>query len=236
MAQHQRHQLPPLAPGALQRFRSRHYRLGDGVPTVSVPKIREPSGSSDTTPREPSKLRQSRGSSDPESPSGDEGQQAAPRDPPRRRPPLHRSRQSHSLSSECINASTAETDHQAGDLDGAAETEATSGRNGLQNPDNDSWDIDTLIASLEEDDQDAEQTQRALNADTDSDYVAPDDWLGTNVDQGLSNAEAASRRRVCGYNQLSEEKDRPWLRWLLYFHGPIQYVMFVCSTPFSGCC
>ncbi|OJJ48502.1 hypothetical protein ASPZODRAFT_62164 [Penicilliopsis zonata CBS 506.65] len=53
----------------------------------------------------------------------------------------------------------------------------------------------------------------------------PDEWLVTNIHQGLSNTEVQNRRRVAGWNELVSEKENPIAKFLSYFRGPILYVM-----------
>jgi len=56
-------------------------------------------------------------------------------------------------------------------------------------------------------------------------YEVPEDWLTTDIKQGLSSAEVEARRRKCGFNELTTEKENMFLKFLGYFRGPILYVM-----------
>lgn len=51
----------------------------------------------------------------------------------------------------------------------------------------------------------------------------PDDWLVTDIKQGLSDGEVQNRRRRSGWNELASEKENPIAKVLSYFRGPILY-------------
>lgn len=51
----------------------------------------------------------------------------------------------------------------------------------------------------------------------------PDDWLVTDIRQGLSTPEADRRRQRSGWNELVSEKENPFAKFLSYFKGPILY-------------
>ncbi|KAJ5378961.1 Plasma membrane H(+)ATPase [Penicillium cosmopolitanum] len=53
----------------------------------------------------------------------------------------------------------------------------------------------------------------------------PDDWLITDIREGLSSEEVNTRRRRSGWNELVSEKENPIAKILSYFQGPILYVM-----------
>ncbi|KAJ5182944.1 hypothetical protein N7492_000560 [Penicillium capsulatum] len=53
----------------------------------------------------------------------------------------------------------------------------------------------------------------------------PDDWLITDIREGLSTEEANTRRHRSGWNELVSEKENPIAKVLSYFRGPILYVM-----------
>lgn len=58
----------------------------------------------------------------------------------------------------------------------------------------------------------------------------PDDWLITDIREGLSNEEVSRRRQRAGWNELASEKENPIAKILSYFRGPILYGM-----SFSSC-
>ncbi|PWY74717.1 plasma membrane H(+)ATPase [Aspergillus eucalypticola CBS 122712] len=53
----------------------------------------------------------------------------------------------------------------------------------------------------------------------------PEDWLITDIRQGLPSSEVPVRRRRAGWNELVSEKENPIAKILSYFRGPILYVM-----------
>ncbi|KAL4886285.1 plasma membrane ATPase [Aspergillus karnatakaensis] len=53
----------------------------------------------------------------------------------------------------------------------------------------------------------------------------PDDWLITDIKEGLPSGEIQNRRRRAGWNELVSEKENPIAKVLSYFRGPILYVM-----------
>ncbi len=54
-------------------------------------------------------------------------------------------------------------------------------------------------------------------------FQAPEDWMNTDMKQGLSDAEVETRRKAAGWNELTTEKENPFLKFLGYFQGPILY-------------
>lgn len=54
-------------------------------------------------------------------------------------------------------------------------------------------------------------------------YPVPDEWLLTDISHGLTTAEADSRRKKSGWNELSTEKENMFLKFVGYFKGPILY-------------
>ena len=51
----------------------------------------------------------------------------------------------------------------------------------------------------------------------------PEEWLLTDIRQGLSESEISVRRRRSGWNELVSEKENPIAKVLSYFRGPILY-------------
>ncbi|TVY48861.1 Plasma membrane ATPase [Lachnellula occidentalis] len=56
-------------------------------------------------------------------------------------------------------------------------------------------------------------------------FDTPDDWLNTDMKQGLSDHDVESRRKKTGWNELSTEHTNLFIQFLGYFQGPILYVM-----------
>jgi len=57
-------------------------------------------------------------------------------------------------------------------------------------------------------------------------FDTPQEWLETDMKTGLSSADVESRRRKTGWNELTTEKENPFLKFLGYFRGPILYGLF----------
>lgn len=51
----------------------------------------------------------------------------------------------------------------------------------------------------------------------------PENWLITDIREGLSSEEVLQRRRRSGWNELVSEKENPFVKILSYFQGPILY-------------
>lgn len=54
-------------------------------------------------------------------------------------------------------------------------------------------------------------------------YEVPEEWLDTDIKQGLSSAEVENRRKKTGFNELTTEKENMLLKFIGYFRGPILY-------------
>ncbi|KAL8674754.1 MAG: hypothetical protein Q9168_000838 [Polycauliona sp. 1 TL-2023] len=65
-------------------------------------------------------------------------------------------------------------------------------------------------------------------------FETPDDWLYTDLKQGLSGGDLDSRRKHSGWNELSTEKENMFLKFLSYFTGPILYVMEIAVLLAAG--
>lgn len=92
-------------------------------------------------------------------------------------------------------------------------------------------DIDALIAELESEDGDEEDEEEA--APGMSAKPIPEELLNTDTRKGLTQQEVTDRRRKYGLNQMAEEKENMILKFLMYFVGPIQFVMEVCQLSKS---
>ena len=89
----------------------------------------------------------------------------------------------------------------------------------------DDEDIDALIAELESedgDDDEEEETAPGMSA-----RPIPEELLNTDTRKGLTSQEVIERRRRYGMNQMAEEKENLIKKFLMYFVGPIQFVMEV---------
>jgi H+-transporting ATPase len=54
-------------------------------------------------------------------------------------------------------------------------------------------------------------------------FETPEEWLETDMKTGLGSAEVENRRKKTGWNELTTEKENPFLKFLGYFRGPILY-------------
>ncbi|KAJ5223743.1 plasma membrane ATPase 2 [Penicillium chermesinum] len=62
----------------------------------------------------------------------------------------------------------------------------------------------------------------------------PEDWLTTNIHEGLPSSEVPHRRQRAGWNELVSEKENPIAKVLSYFQGPILYVMELAALLAAG--
>ena len=54
-------------------------------------------------------------------------------------------------------------------------------------------------------------------------FVAPDEWLQTDLRAGLSTSDIEPRRKKTGWNELVTEKTNIFIQFIGYFRGPILY-------------
>lgn len=96
-------------------------------------------------------------------------------------------------------------------------------------------DIDQLILDL--------QSNHNLNADDDdaeeegdgSSFVqVPEELLQTDPAVGLTEDEVLRRRKKYGLNQMSEEQENMLVKFLMFFVGPIQFVMEAAAVLAAG--
>lgn len=89
-------------------------------------------------------------------------------------------------------------------------------------------DMDLLIEELESV-RGVNDDEEELLDDAESVRAVPENLLGTDLIQGLSDSEVLSRRKRYGLNKMKEEKENNFLKFLSFFVGPIQFVMEVCG-------
>ena len=89
-------------------------------------------------------------------------------------------------------------------------------------------DMDALIDELESQDGHADEEEGEEEATPGGGRVVPEDQLNTDTQVGLTEIEVIARRKKYGMNQMKEEKENMFLKFLGYFIGPIQFVMEVC--------
>jgi H+-transporting ATPase len=54
-------------------------------------------------------------------------------------------------------------------------------------------------------------------------YEVPEEWLDTDIKQGLSSHTVEERRKKTGFNELTTEKENMFVKFIGYFRGPILY-------------
>lgn len=97
--------------------------------------------------------------------------------------------------------------------------------------DDEDEDIDALIDELESQDVPIEDDDEEAAA---GEARAIDEkLLQTDTGRGLTTAEVEARRKKFGLNQMKEEKENMILKFLMYFVGPIQFVM---EVSLDDCC
>ncbi|KAH7089635.1 hypothetical protein FB567DRAFT_306865 [Paraphoma chrysanthemicola] len=103
-----------------------------------------------------------------------------------------------------------------------------------QDYDEEDEDIDALIDELE--------SQDGGNADYEEEEadqpggmrLVPEELLLTDTRMGLNSAEVMARRKRFGYNQMKVEKENLFVKFLLFFVGPIQFVMEAAAVLAAG--
>lgn len=55
------------------------------------------------------------------------------------------------------------------------------------------------------------------------DGTVPEEWLEADIKQGISNSDVENRRKRFGWNELSSEKENLFIKFLMFFTGPILY-------------
>jgi H+-transporting ATPase len=80
------------------------------------------------------------------------------------------------------------------------------------------------VAASEDDDKPVKRHWWSKKSkDSGAGFETPQDWLDTDMRQGLKSAEVERRRKKTGWNELTTEKENVFLKFLSYFQGPILY-------------
>ncbi|QEU58617.1 Pma1 [Kluyveromyces lactis] len=103
-----------------------------------------------------------------------------------------------------------------------------------QDSDDEDEDIDQLIEDL--------QSHHGLDDESEDDeHVAagsarpvPEELLQTDPSYGLTSDEVIKRRKKYGLNQMSEETENLFVKFLMFFIGPIQFVMEAAAILAAG--
>ena len=91
--------------------------------------------------------------------------------------------------------------------------------------DDEEEDLDMLIEELEslDPEEPLEDTMQMVGGQR----MVPEELLQTDTRVGLVEPEVVQRRKKYGLNQMKEERENLFLKFLGYFVGPIQFVMEV---------
>jgi H+-transporting ATPase len=100
----------------------------------------------------------------------------------------------------------------------------------LQDEEEEDADMDALIEELESEDGHAEDAENEEEDTPGGERLIPEDQLQTDTHIGLTEVEVHARRKKYGLNQMKEEKENLYIKFLMYFVGPIQTVMEVCTS------
>ncbi|KAL5121481.1 plasma membrane H+-ATPase [Pleosporales sp. CAS-2024a] len=105
---------------------------------------------------------------------------------------------------------------------------------GLDEEEEEDEDIDALIDELESQDGDNADYEEEEIDHPGGAHVIPEDLLLTDTRMGLNSAEVLVRRRKFGYNQMKEEKENLFVKFLMFYVGPIQFVMEAAAILAAG--
>ena len=51
----------------------------------------------------------------------------------------------------------------------------------------------------------------------------PEEWLEADIKQGIGNNDVENRRKRVGWNEIMTEKENLFIKFLMFFTGPILY-------------
>lgn len=111
-------------------------------------------------------------------------------------------------------------------------TEPTNEKVDKNVSDDEDEDIDQLILDL--------QSHKALDEEEDEVVddatfkAVPEELLKTDPTTGLTSDEVTKRRKKFGLNQMSEDKENLVLKFIMFFVGPIQFVMEAAAILAAG--
>ncbi|KAL3229994.1 Plasma membrane ATPase 1 [Nakaseomyces bracarensis] len=95
-------------------------------------------------------------------------------------------------------------------------------------------DIDALIEELQShhgmDDEESEDEGNH----TGSARIVPEELLQTDPSYGLTSDEVAHRRKKYGMNQMADERESMVVKFIMFFVGPIQFVMEAAAILAAG--
>ncbi|TVY23469.1 Plasma membrane ATPase [Lachnellula hyalina] len=83
----------------------------------------------------------------------------------------------------------------------------------------------STVSSIANDEEPKKKFWQKKSKGTDGVFDTPDEWLNTDMKQGLSDHDVETRRKKTGWNELTTEHTNLFIQFLSYFQGPILYVM-----------
>lgn len=101
-----------------------------------------------------------------------------------------------------------------------------------QQDDDEDEDIDQLIMDLQSNpnlDSESEDEDDGVSF-----KQVPEELLQTDPAYGLTEEEVTKRRKKYGYNQMAEESENLFLKFVMFFVGPIQFVMEAAAVLAAG--
>ena len=99
--------------------------------------------------------------------------------------------------------------------------------------DDEDEDIDQLIMDLQSN-HGLDEAESDDEAEQGSFKAVPEELLKTDPTTGLTSDEVSKRRKKFGLNQMAEEKENLVLKFIMFFVGPIQFVMEAAAVLAAG--
>lgn len=96
-------------------------------------------------------------------------------------------------------------------------------------------DIDQLVLDLQSHHALGDDDDEEGNDDQQGSFIqVPEELLKTDPQTGLTDEEVTKRRKKYGPNQMAEEKENLFLKFIMFFVGPIQFVMEAAAILAAG--
>ena len=81
----------------------------------------------------------------------------------------------------------------------------------------------STVSSIVNDEEPKKKFWQKKSKGTDGVFDTPDEWLNTDMKQGISDHDVETRRKKTGWNELTTEHTNLFIQFLSYFQGPILY-------------
>ncbi|KAI9689436.1 MAG: plasma membrane H+-ATPase [Bathelium mastoideum] len=119
--------------------------------------------------------------------------------------------------------------------DRASVEEAISDRASVkETKEEETCDLDALVDELDDEKEPENETTDEADEGPSNFKAVPEDKLQTDQHQGLTDAEVRERKKQYGLNEMSEERENHLKKFLLFFVGPIQFVMEAAAILAAG--